>query len=321
VTRHARTVLGDVAGEALGRVDYHEHAFQVTPVLAGDELDDEHRSASEFASLKSSGFSSYVDAIPFGPGRQPPALRRLSEKTGIHVVATTGAHKQEHYRSGDPVFLEPEEGLVRRFVADVLDGMPESDAGALGPAAQGVPGAGETRVRAGMLKAGVGYWRISSFEQKILSAVAAAHRTTGAPVMVHLDAGTAAFEVIQVLRDQDVRLDHVVLAHVDRNPDPRLHADLAAAGVYIGYDGFGRAKDWPDSMLIDCLLRAAELGAQNRIMLGTDLARASRYIAYGGLPGLSYLGTRVLPRLVGAAGQRAVDDWTVENPGRLLSVF
>ena len=53
-------------------------------------------------------------------------------------------------------------------------------------------------------------------------------------------------------------------AHVDRNPDPGLHAELAAAGAYLGYDGFARIRDWPDSMLIDCVVRSAELGATDR---------------------------------------------------------
>jgi hypothetical protein len=48
-----------------------------------------------------------------------------------------------------------------------------------------------------------------------------------------------------------------MLAHVDRNPDPGLHAELAAAGAYLGYDGMARFKYWPDSVLLDCLLRVA----------------------------------------------------------------
>ena len=49
----------------------------------------------------------------------------------------------------------------------------------------------------------------------------------------------------------------VALAHVDRNPDPGLHAELAAAGAYLGYDGFARSQRWPDSVLLECLERSA----------------------------------------------------------------
>lgn len=39
--QNIRTVLGDVDASLLGAVDYHEYLFQVSPLLPGDELDDE----------------------------------------------------------------------------------------------------------------------------------------------------------------------------------------------------------------------------------------------------------------------------------------
>jgi hypothetical protein len=35
------TVLGNIDARSLGRTNYHEHLLQVTPLLPGDELDDE----------------------------------------------------------------------------------------------------------------------------------------------------------------------------------------------------------------------------------------------------------------------------------------
>ena len=58
--------------------------------------------------------------------------------------------------------------------------------------------------------------------------------------MVHLEHGSAAFELLEVLASDEVRPEAVLLAHIDRNPDPGLHAELAAAGAYLGYDGFAR---------------------------------------------------------------------------------
>ena len=51
----------------------------------------------------------------------------------------------------------------------------------------------------------------------------------------------------EVLTGDGVPADAVVLAHVDRSPDPVLHADLAAAGAYLGYDTFARAREQPES--------------------------------------------------------------------------
>ena len=38
------TVLGEIDARNLRRTDYHEHLFQATPLLPGDELDDEDAS-------------------------------------------------------------------------------------------------------------------------------------------------------------------------------------------------------------------------------------------------------------------------------------
>ena len=57
--------------------------------------------------------------------------------------------------------------------------------------------------------------------------------------MVHLEHGSAAFELLEVLASDEVRPEAVLLAHIDRNPDPGVHPELAA-GAYLGYDGFAR---------------------------------------------------------------------------------
>jgi predicted metal-dependent phosphotriesterase family hydrolase len=98
-----------------------------------------------------------------------------------------------------------------------------------------------------------------------------------------------------------------------------LHADLAAAGAYLGYDGFSRTRNWPDTVLLDSLLRAAELGAGERLLLGGDVARRTRYVSYGGMPGLGYLGERVVPRLI-AASLPLAELVLVANPARLLTI-
>ncbi len=292
-----RTVLGDVEPAALGRTDYHEHLFQVSPLLVGDELDDEPASRAEAQSLHDAGIDAMVDATPLGLGRDPAALSRISAATGLGVVATTGVHRGAHYAAEHWLRGLTTEQLTERFVGELEQGQPVSDgpdvSDASGPALapDGQP------VRAGLLKAGVGYWSVPAFERRVVEAVAAAHGRTGAPVMVHLEHGSAAVEVLDLLDGLGVAPDRVALAHVDRNPDPGLHLELAQAGAYLGYDGMARSRSWPDSLLLDCLEAVAAGGGAERLLLGGDVARATRYRAYGGMPGLDYLPRRFVPRL------------------------
>ncbi|PRX97262.1 phosphotriesterase family protein [Allonocardiopsis opalescens] len=306
-TGRVRTVLADIEPGELGRTDYHEHLTQVSPLLPGDELDDEERSGAEAASLRAAGIDAMVEATPTGLGRDVAAIARIAAATGLNIVATTGAHREAHYRPGDPLPAEDAAALAARFTADLtVDARPGSPGGA---------GA----VRAGLLKAGAGYWSVSPFERRVLDAVAAAHRATGAPVMVHLEHGSAAFELLAVLAEGGVPASAVALAHMDRNPDPGLHAELCEAGAYLGYDGMARHRERPDSELIACLLATVERAGPHRLLLGGDVARRTRYRAYGGMPGLDYLPRRFLPRLAAEGGAELVDTLLAANPAAWLT--
>jgi predicted metal-dependent phosphotriesterase family hydrolase len=296
-----RTVLGDVPPEDLGPTDYHEHLFQVTPMLPGDELDDETASGREAELLRRAGAGAMVEATPTGLGRRPEAVARISAGTGLRIVHVTGAHREAHYSPGDPLLDEPVDGLVRRFERDLWVGMDG------------------TTVRAGAIKAGAGLWSLTAFERRVLTAVGQLAGRTGAPVMVHLEHGSAGQEVLDLLAAEGCSEDRVALAHVDRNPDPGLHVDLAARGAYLGYDGAARHQRWPDSLLVDCLAATIEGGAGRRVLLGGDVARRTRYASYGGMPGLAYLFDRFVPRVRSAVGDVGLECVLVENPARWLA--
>jgi len=312
-----RTVLGDVAPDKLGRVNYHEHLFQVTPLLPGDELDDEVLSQKEAALMAASGFEAYIDATPCGLGRRPSSLARISAATGLGIVMTTGLHNRAHYRDDDPLVRSSVDELSARFLKDLTDGAEESPACDRTPTPQ-LPPEGAP-VRAGIIKIGLGYWSIDTFTGGAIEAAGQAHGRTGAPIMVHLEHGSATHEVLDRLDAVGIASDRVILAHVDRNPDPGLHLELAARGAYLGYDGPARHREWPDSVLIDCMAAVATRGGERRLLLGGDVARRSRYVAYGGLPGLAYLGDRFVPRLAEMIGRDALERILRQNPAALLT--
>lgn len=309
-----RTVLGDIAPSELGRVDYHEHLFQRSPLLPGDDLDDEARSGTELGILKASGFDAMIDATPVGLGRRPEALARLSLEWGVRVVATTGLHRDAHYSDQAWALDVTEWGPL--FTRELTVGIATSDADYAGTTLEDVAVGG---VRAGLLKAGIDYWSITPSERRVLEGITVAHAAPGAPVMVHTEECSAALEVLELLRTLGVASRRVVIAHADRNPDPGLHVAIAQTGAYVGYDGAGRHRNWPDSVLIDSLAAVAEAGFAGHVLLGADVAWASRYRSYGGMPGLGYLGTRFLPRLVERLGSDAVHMIVVDNAASFLT--
>lgn len=363
-----RTVLGDVDGAALGVVNYHEHLFQVSPLLPGDELDDEAKSRVEAELLVESGTNSMIDATPIGLGRRPEDLARISAETGLGIVATTGVHREAHYGAGHWLRALSVAELSSRFTADLLHGMAAVDA----PPGESTPGSvgavvgtaaaaayGGEPIRAGVLKAGIGYWSITHFERTVLDAVSrsqldsvgwagaaveagmelsgaelsgagqwspvpsgpvlSGNAAPGAPVMIHLEFGTAAHEVLDVLESNGVPASRVVLAHADRNPDIGLHLELASRGAYLGYDGMARPKGQTDAEIIALTAGVVAGGGGDRILLGGDVARRTRYVGYGGMPGLAYLMARFVPRVRDTIGEAALTKILVANPVAALS--
>ena len=307
-----RTVLGDIAPEDLGPTDYHEHLFQASPLLPGEDLDDERASTAEARSLRGSGATAMVEATPTGLGRRPAAVARAASSSGLHVVHATGAHREAHYAAGHRLLAADVEALRTRFQGDLEDGMTgPDDAPALAPD-------GAT-VRAGLLKVGIGYWSMTEFERRVAEAVASLAGSSGAPVMVHLEHGSAAHEVLDLLSHNGCPPGRVALAHIDRNPDPVLMLELASRGALLGFDGAARHQRWPDSVLVGCLAAVVEGGGGGNVLLGGDVARRSRYLAYGGMPGLRYLFDRFVPRVRAAVGDAAADRMLVDNPARWLA--
>ncbi|MGN5734755.1 phosphotriesterase family protein [Arthrobacter psychrochitiniphilus] len=310
-----RTVLGDIKPEELGYVDYHEHLFQVTPLLPGEELESEEKSQVEADLLVSAGISAIIDATPTGLGRNPAAVARISQATGLKIVHTTGAHHGGHYPQGHHLRALTVEELALVFVEDVMKGFRDGADGR----GEKVPSAAGEPICAGVVKAGVRYWQIGDFETKVLHAAAICHGETGVSVMVHLDYGSASHEVLDLLESLGVSPHRVILAHVDRNLDPGLHSELASRGAYLGYDGAARHREAPDSAIIETLYAVVQDGHADRLLLGGDVARASRYIAYGGMPGLQYLPLRFIPRLHKEVGPDVMEMILRTNPARSLA--
>src|SRR5688572_12960388 len=122
-----RTVLGLVPADRLGAVDAHEHLFLRTPALPGDEFDDLERMVTEAGQVRACGIDTIVDLTPIGLGREPAKLAALSERSGVHVVAATGFHRDAHYPAGHWAHREPVETLVEVMLTDLERGMDGRD--------------------------------------------------------------------------------------------------------------------------------------------------------------------------------------------------
>ncbi|MDN3024070.1 phosphotriesterase [Streptomyces sp. S.PB5] len=295
-----RTVLGDVGPGELGVCDAHDHLFFGSPLLPGQELRDVSAARAELAAFRAQGGNSVVQWTPYGLGRRAADLPPLSRESGVLVVAATGLHQAVHY--GERTLEELRGRLAEVFVAELTDGI-------------GISG-----VRAGLVKVAGGFHALDAHARWTMNAAAEAHHATGAPIAVHLELGTAALDVLDLLCGElGVPPHRVILGHLNRSPDSVVHLQAAAAGCYLAFDGPSRANHATDWRMPDAVRALAEAGFGDRLLLGGDTTTAAARSVDGG-PGMPYLLRRVVPRLAAEVGAGLVERIMSENPGRALAV-
>ncbi len=308
-----RTIAGDIAPEKLGRTNYHEHAFQVSPLLPGDELTSKEKSGNEFLRLAKSGFDSYVDATPIGLGRRPDLIAEIANRSGLQVIHATGVHKEAHYANGQKITQLEVDQLAKLFAYELQTGILLDDSTLL------INEANTSAIKAGFIKFGISDAPLSAFENRALQASAVVSAKTGAAIMIHTDSASEIFPTLDLLEESGANLARVVVAHIDRRPDSRFHTEIAARGAYLGYDGAGRSKYFADEVLVELFANLVELGFGANVLFGADVARSSRYVEYGGAPGLEYLGNTFLPKLRARTSDEIVEKTLTTNPANWLA--
>ncbi|MFH8405662.1 phosphotriesterase [Streptomyces sp. NPDC018019] len=324
-----RTVSGDVSPAALGVCDAHDHLFLRSPLLPGQELADSGAAAAELRAFREAGGGTVVQWTPYGMGRRAGELPRLAAESGVRIIAATGLHQAVHYApevlgrvrgkaGGAPDGTAGLAGLAGLFVAELTTGIGGRDGGPGG----GGPEAERTAVRprAGMIKVAGGFHGLDAHARYTMAAAAEAHQATGAPIGVHLELGTGAADVLDLLCDRlAVPPDRVILGHLNRSPDLVVHRQAAAAGAYLAFDGPSRAHHATDWRLPDALAALADAGYADRLLLGGDTTTAAARSVNGG-PGMPHLLRRLRPRLEVALGEALVRRVFTTNPARAFAV-
>ncbi|MCO5970116.1 phosphotriesterase family protein [Actinoallomurus soli] len=300
--RFARTVLGDVPADELGICDAHDHLFFRSTRLPGQELDDVDAAVAELRGFHALGGRTVVQWTPYGLGRRAEALAGVARAGGVHVIAATGMHQAAHYEPG--VVEEVYGRLDELFVGELTEGM---DGGSLPPA--------------GMIKVAGGFHGLDDHARTVMAAAARAHHATGAPIGIHHELGTASLDVLDLLCGRHgVPPERVILGHLNRFPDPSVHAEAGRAGAFLAFDGPSRANHATDWRLFDLLAALVEAGHADRLLLGGDTTTAAARASTGGGPGIPYLLRVMRPRIARDLGEAVAEKIFVSNPARAFAV-
>lgn len=363
-----QTVLGAIAPDDLGITLPHEHflvdmqCFFTEPTTATERLlahqpvslenlgwiryhflsnmdnlrlEDEQLAISEALRYKHAGGNSVVDVTSIGAGRNPMALARISQATGLNIIMGTGYYLEETW----PPNLT-EEIMVQQMIRDITVGVNDTGirAGIIGEIGTEMLGGIEAGYKQ-KLGGEPNAKRLGDNYRMLLRAVAHAQQETGAAINIHPGHSPALpFEIIEVLSEAGADITRVVMSHIERTIfDHKIRVELAKTGCYLEYDTFSWEGYHPvrhvlseenpvkcdlpnDATRVNEIMALIDEGFLNQILISHDHCTKHRLWSYGG-PGYAHILKNVVPLVMREKGmtEEQIHTILVENPKRLLT--
>ena len=313
------TVRGPVEPAALGLTLMHEHIFVLSPEIEKtvDEWDEEvqqARAVAKLRELKQRGVDTLVDLTVVGLGRYIPRIATIAEQVPeINVVVATGVYTYNevpmyfHFR-GPGTILGGPEPMVDLFVREMRDGI------------------ADTGVRAGILKCATDRPGMTPGVERVLRAVAQAHRETGVPITTHTPTPPEPWGLEQqrVFRDEGVDLSRVVIGHSGGTVDTDYHLALIDNGSYLGFDHFGLPGISLEKR-VDAVARLCARGHAGRIVLSHDAMCFADWFPRSVMDASetwrwTYISDEVLPAMrARGIAESDITTMLIDNPRTILS--
>jgi phosphotriesterase-related protein len=259
------TVRGAVDTADLGVTLMHEHVFMMSPELTanypeswGDEAEREADAIDRLNDLASRGVDSIVDLTVIGLGRYIPRIARIAANTDINIVVATGLYTYNDVPlsfslQGPGTLLDGPEIMTDMFVRDITEGI------------------ADTGVKAAILKCATDEPGVTPGVERVLRAVAQAHRQTGVPISTHTHAATRrGLEQQQIFTEEGVDLTRVVIGHSGDSTDIGYLEELIGNGSYIGMDRFGLDTFLDTEQRVNTVAAMCERGHADKMVLSHD---------------------------------------------------
>ena len=297
------SVTGPVDADDLGVVLPHEHVFAnlVREYRGTGLLNDEHLASMELTALRAAGGSTLVDLTLDEIGRDPAALRRAAEATGVTIIMGCG-HYRDPYLDRDWFDRHAVDAIADELVRDIEEGV------------------GGTGIRAGVIgEIGADKSYVSAAEERSFRAAARAQLRTGLTISTHAARWPVGLDQLALLTAEGVDPRRVIIGHADTVPLPEYHLRLARSGCYVSFDSIGTGTAYDLRRVVDYVLALVRAGHASQILLSHDVFLRGHLLADGGC-GYGYLLTSFLPLLTQAGlDQEEARQLVTANPRAALT--
>lgn len=282
----------------------------LAPIADNYVLSDEKVAIQEVMEFKKVGGNSIAEVSSIGLKRAPLALRRVSEATGVNIIAGTGYYQRVYHPDDmdDRTVDELTDTIVRDVVVGIDDGVNKTD------------------IRAGIVgEVGINGGPLITNELKSMRAGACASRLTGAPVMIHLGGqGKEKHTCLDICEDEGVDLSNVILAHCDDLAyDVPFVLELLERGIYAAFDNLGREPEVVvtsrTAVVAEAIPRIIDAGYEDKILISHDVCWKSSMKAYGWF-GFTFIHSDFLPQLREyGVTEEQIDKIMVQNPKNIFT--
>ena len=296
------TVLGEISEESVGIASSHEHIFidmrkciEITgqePKIFYEPFGIEHRAevyldpyavldnalqdgienaVYELEYFKSFGGQTIIDCTLDEIGRDPLALKKVSQITGVNIIVGCG----HYYQKAHATYVKEAsiKALSDEMRNDILVGIRDTD------------------VKAGIIGEIGTSAVISEDEKKVLVAAGIVGAETRKAIHIHTDLYTEnGLEIIKILTNEGVNPEKICIDHVDVWLRPDYIRALLDKGVFVEFDNFGKEfyvsekrRFAYDLERIRLLKKLLDEGYQKQILICNDICLKSMWKRYGGL--------------------------------------
>jgi predicted metal-dependent phosphotriesterase family hydrolase len=263
------TVRGPIDPGELGVTLSHDHVlmdgwdiFKSYAVI----LDDEETAIAELVRYRVAGGNAICDPTNGGLKRNPTALRRISEESGVHIVMGAGWYRERVY--------PPE--IATTSTNDLADLLVR----------ELTAGVGDTGIRPGFIgEIGTERGVITPAEERVFRAAARASVRTGCPILTHTThSGELALEQMALLGEEGISADRVIISHLGDRRERRGLLGIAASGAWLSVDNLAFVAGYsPLSVRADNVAMLWAEGFGDRILLGNDICEVDALAVNGGV--------------------------------------
>lgn len=301
-----KTVLGIKDANEMGITLPHEHLIinhQWATKQAGGVLNDVNLIIEELYEFVKYGGQTVVDATSCGLGRDPLAVKKIAEETGVNIVIGCSWYRESFYDK--TIWEKSTNELADDIIKEINIGI------------------GDTGVQAGIIgeigSEDILNGRISPVEERVFRASARAQLATGVSIITHSLYTDIGLRHLSLLKEEGVSPHRVIIGHCGSYPHVDYYEALAEQGAYVLFDDIRNMNSYEVNQKIRFIKSLIDKGFLKNILLSHDICNTSMYYVNGG-PGYAQILRNFVPAMKEAGiTQEQVDMILIHNPCAALT--